>query len=154
MAQKHPGDQVLTSLSPRPCPQKSGKGQYTKIIPACAVYYSHLPQLASSLFTHSVMLLSTVSGYICIPHDLMCCCIIWLSSHMNNFETVIRLFSQFFGQDLGTRLFDNNIKILFPEKFIQHVYNFQYTESDLGLGPRGNRNTVSKLPIVFSGATK
>ena len=33
-----------------------------------------------------------------------------LSSHMNNFETVIRLFSQLFGQDLGTRLFDNNIK--------------------------------------------
>ena len=52
----------------------------------------------------------------------MCCCIMhWLSSHMNNFETVNRLFSQFFGQDLGMRLFDNNIKILFPEKFIIYI---------------------------------
>ena len=27
-------------------------------------------------------------------------------------------FPQFLGQDLGTRLFDNNIKVLFPEKFM------------------------------------
>ena len=63
---------------------------------------------------------------------------------MKIFARVTRPFSQFSSRAWGW----NIIKVLFSEEFIQHVYHFQYTESDRSM-PGYGTNTFQLLSFQW-----